>query len=457
MALAATQYSGISARLTSGPLQQFAFVQGDTVGAGGGDQPPPSPYSQLSPFRQTDPSADLSQPQMAQPASFQEGLGANPMAPLMSDEMMSQSMMPAADGATLPSSPERVVGGLMPPADPQMTDDPAGGDAMSVAKSLQEMLKSNMPDETAPNEAEPSEEDPVKAAEDLKQQNIESFKKAATDAGYPDALTNLGLKYVEKGYEEANFLEKPTQASGRPEGDTRSADEIIDDNPVLKNLGDQKDIKRDGLKKQCGDWSADNKDPDSRANAAFNLARVLNFIDSTEMSAGGIRDNAGDGDIQGLTKGGDARHGTEAGMLKDFAEKGYSALPDSGRLDFTKDSHVKANGSNYDNFQWGIKQVANVVNKIPVLRHTLGKALDGAAEGNNLGDVLKGGFKGYGEGLAEVGSALLRGGPEGLVAFAAADGFDTMLNDAGIKDPLGDIPIVGSMIAPGSADGYADK
>lgn len=47
------------------------------------------------------------------------------------------------------------------------------------------------------------------------------------------------------------------------DGDNRSADQIINDNPVLKNLGNQKDIKQEELKKQFGDWTANN--PDEKA------------------------------------------------------------------------------------------------------------------------------------------------------------------------------------------------
>ena len=38
-----------------------------------------------------------------------------------------------------------------------------------------------------------------------------------------------------------------------------------------------------------------------------------------------VQNGQGDGNIEGITKDGDARHGTEAGMVKDFAEKGYGA------------------------------------------------------------------------------------------------------------------------------------
>ncbi|MHA6494633.1 hypothetical protein ACX0MV_15490 [Pseudomonas borbori] len=149
---------------------------------------------------------------------------------------------------------------------------------------------------------------------------------------------------------EQQNLSVPTEATGRPEGDTRSAEEIIAANPALANLGDQKDIKRDQLKERFGDWTADNPDPEARADAAYNAAKVLNWIDSSNNREGGYR-GPGDGDIQGITSSGDARHGTEAGNLKDFAEQGYGALKADHRLDQTNDKHVRLDGSNKDNFE----------------------------------------------------------------------------------------------------------
>ena len=160
---------------------------------------------------------------------------------------------------------------------------------------------------------------------------------------------------------EQRTHEQPTaeNTNGRPPGDTRTADEIIDANPVLKNLGDQKDIKRDLLKERCGDWTSDNPDPESRADAAYNMAKVLNHIDSSLDRDGNSRGLA-DGDIQGITSSGDARHGTEAGRLKDFAEQGFSVFSSDNRLDQTNDKQVRQDGSNKDNFEHFIDQVGEI-------------------------------------------------------------------------------------------------
>jgi hypothetical protein len=191
---------------------------------------------------------------------------------------------------------------------------------------------------------------------------------------------------------------KPTGPTGRPEGDTRSADDIINANPALKNLGNQKDIEQDNLKKQCGDWTSANPDPKSRADAAYNAAKVLNWIDSSKNRDGEDRDSVnggvGDGNIEGITNDGDARHGTEAGNLKDFAEQGYGALKDDHRLDQTDDTHVRKDGSNMDNFQWGCKEASKYIGFIPII----GGFLKGVGESKDgIGNGLLAGFKGAAE------------------------------------------------------------
>ncbi len=177
----------------------------------------------------------------------------------------------------------------------------------------------------------------------------------------------------------------------RPPGDNRSAAEIVDGSPVLAHLGRQKDIKFDQLCKQTGvDPSLDLKDPKQNPDAVYRLSKVLEFIDSSNASNGGERSNKvqngqGDGNIEGITKDGDARHGTEAGMVKDFAEKGYSALGTDHQLPTTNDSHVKADGSNKDNFQWFAGEVGKNLWFIPGVSNVLTGI--GNSEGGFLGAI----------------------------------------------------------------------
>ncbi|QHF03064.1 MULTISPECIES: hypothetical protein [Pseudomonas syringae group] len=188
---------------------------------------------------------------------------------------------------------------------------------------------------------------------------------------------------------ERDVSEKPTEATGRPEGDTRTAEQIIEDNPILKNLGDQKDIKRNEAYARIGDWSENNKDPESRADAAYNAAKVLNWINSSDQADGAARQCVDDSDLQGITHDGDARHGTEAGNWKDFVEQGYTALKDDHRLDKTNDSHVRADGSNKDNVQaflgevgkniWPVVGLSNVLVAVGESKGGLAGALKAGA------------------------------------------------------------------------------
>ncbi|MCW1830512.1 hypothetical protein OLZ33_00660 [Pantoea ananatis] len=197
--------------------------------------------------------------------------------------------------------------------------------------------------------------------------------------------------------DEKDNTQIPTEENlkaGRPADDKRSAEEIINDCPALKNLGDQKDIKKDELKQRFGDWTSNNPDAQSRADAAFRMAKVLHFIDNMPQNDGTPRQ--ADGDIQGITHDGDARHGTEAGILKDVAEKGLEKLKnEDGNYALPKgDGHVKADGSNYDNFQWGMKKVGEVFSKIPLFSSLVAPIFTNMGEGNGLGGVLKGAMKG---------------------------------------------------------------
>ncbi|NOK05635.1 MULTISPECIES: hypothetical protein [Myxococcus] len=201
----------------------------------------------------------------------------------------------------------------------------------------------------------------------------------------------------------------PSAKDKRPAGDKRTAAQIVDDTPALKNLGRQKDIKFDQLCKQTGiDPKLDLKDARQNPDAVYRLAKVLEFIDSAKASNGGDRSNKvqngkGDGNIEGITKDGDARHGTEAGMVKDFAEKGYSFLGEH-QLPTTKDTHVKADGSNKDNFQWFAGEAGKRLWFLPGVSNVL------TGIGNS-----EGGVKGVFEGAAKGYFNTLKGAAEGVL------------------------------------------
>lgn len=131
------------------------------------------------------------------------------------------------------------------------------------------------------------------------------------------------LKHVDSAGERSVAREQ-AEAVGiqwvRPDGDTRSAQEIIDDNPLLKHLGNQSHVK-DMLKEQVGDFE---KDPDAAFRAGQVLDRVVGYNESGKALTGG---DVADTRINGFTKSGEAKHGTEAGRLQDFGKYGFSALP----------------------------------------------------------------------------------------------------------------------------------
>jgi len=224
---------------------------------------------------------------------------------------------------------------------------------------------------------------------------------------------------------------RPTEENlkGRPPGDNRSAEQIIDDNPVLKNLGNQKDIKREQLKERFGDWTDANKDPKSRADAAYNMACVLNSIKSLNARDGSERKEISANDkIEGITKSGDARHGTEAGVLKDIAEQGLKMLPENKQLPQTTDTHVRMDGTNKDNFQWGMGEIGKILSNIPILKSVAAPFFNNIGEARNLGEVFTGGLKG----LAEGGMSVARG-PVGWGITAATDTVQIAVENAGGK------------------------
>jgi hypothetical protein len=105
-----------------------------------------------------------------------------------------------------------------------------------------------------------------------------------------------------------------------PEDDKRSAQDIIDANPLLKNLGNQSGVK-DALKAQVGDFD---NDPDAAFRASQVLDRVVGYDENVKVLSG---DEVSNSSVDGFTKSGEARHGTEAGRLQDFGKYGFESLP----------------------------------------------------------------------------------------------------------------------------------
>ncbi|PRA32945.1 hypothetical protein CQZ99_12905 [Pseudomonas poae] len=120
-----------------------------------------------------------------------------------------------------------------------------------------------------------------------------------------------------------------TGQRGRPAGDHRSAESIIDTSNAFRHFLEPFNassflIYR--LKMQVSDWTDDNKDPESRADAAYNLEKVLRFIDNLDdraLTASVERS----GVIEGFSDNGYyIADNSEARVLETFADEGYEAL-----------------------------------------------------------------------------------------------------------------------------------
>ncbi len=134
---------------------------------------------------------------------------------------------------------------------------------------------------------------------------------------------------------ELNVLNLPLRGETRPAGDHRTAEQIYDNNPILSkgilsprwDTSVQDKVRREtlieNLKEQLGDFSSDNTDSQSRDDAMFRLARVVNYIDNDAGVERVGRARIGDGFLDTV---GSHRFSSEAGRLMAFSRRGYDAL-----------------------------------------------------------------------------------------------------------------------------------
>lgn len=127
---------------------------------------------------------------------------------------------------------------------------------------------------------------------------------------------------------EQNQVREMTGPMGRPPGDHRSAERIIEQSPVMKRFLEGRDHYQVGedLKKQVGDWTDANPDLHARADAAYDLDKVLRFIDNVDdrtLNASQGRN----GYIDGFSEDGFGNlHNSEASLLQQFSWHGYETL-----------------------------------------------------------------------------------------------------------------------------------
>lgn len=192
---------------------------------------------------------------------------------------------------------------------------------------------------------------------------------------------------------------KPPMPGDKPTNPNTSVDEYLDaNNGLLRHLGNQEGVK-DKLKARYGDWEDPNRSEADRKQSAYNAARHTGMCKNKNDWEGGDRgDVPKNGKMEGATKSGDIRAGTEMAALKDSL-KGSGAEQDQNTNDIlsnpnlarTKDSHVKKNGTNMDNFQWGCKEAGKALFFIPGLSNVLTGI--GNSEGG-VGGAIKGAFGG---------------------------------------------------------------
>ncbi len=107
----------------------------------------------------------------------------------------------------------------------------------------------------------------------------------------------------------------------RPEGDERSAQDIIDNNPLLKHLGNQSGVK-DRLKEQVGDFE---NDPDAAFRAAQVMDRIVSYDENSKLAD---RNTVSNSSVDGFTKSGEAKHADRGRFVfRTSASTGFSALP----------------------------------------------------------------------------------------------------------------------------------
>lgn len=127
---------------------------------------------------------------------------------------------------------------------------------------------------------------------------------------------------------EQNQVREMTGPMGRPAGDHRLAERVIEQSTVIQRFLEGRDHYQmgDDLKKQVGDWTDANPNPQTRADAAYDLDKVLRFIDNVDDRTLNAS-NSRNGYIDGFSKSGFGNvDNSEASLLQQFSRHGYETL-----------------------------------------------------------------------------------------------------------------------------------
>ena len=168
---------------------------------------------------------------------------------------------------------------------------------------------------------------------------VDGFKKRSSGLVLPEEGSEGERLYqfFGKGFEA---FDKPLPFSGRPidgqadtglhrntsrpEDDTRSAQEIVDENPALAAMASR---DKQALKNLVGDFESD-------ADSAFRASEVISHIKRYDAQGEEIpeKKRGGESRIDGWTRGdredmkSEATANTEAGRFQDFIKYGYDSL-----------------------------------------------------------------------------------------------------------------------------------
>jgi len=212
---------------------------------------------------------------------------------------------------------------------------------------------------------------------------------------------------------------KPKKEDPLPErfhhedGKPMSADEIIKSSPAASQLGDQKEIHnaKEMYKDRIGDWENE-PDPELRAKSAAKFVQIVEHCDNLGSKNGNDRgDQAGDGNISGVTNDGDVRHGTEAAAFLDGGKYGIKHLEgQNGQLTQTDDKYVREDGTTRSNAG---QFFVDVGQRISYVLPGLGNVIKGAADGADKGGI-DGLFQGATSGVLNTWNATANCDVKGL-------------------------------------------
>lgn len=197
------------------------------------------------------------------------------------------------------------------------------------------------------------------------------YAAGATDRGARDAAQREGDKFAghvnravadrkppageqkaETGGAPERPASPPTPDTKRPDGDTRSAQEIIKANPLLANLSEKDKLALKEEKVGIGDFEKD-------ADAAYRASQVVHHLENYDERGNLLKEtgDVGNDRVDGWTRAdrnddkSEAKHGTEAGRLQDFIRDGWGTLkggPDRSAEQIIKDNPLLANLSEKD-------------------------------------------------------------------------------------------------------------